>query len=281
MRSLQKTLLILTMLPVAAGGCSSDSNGGGTGGTGGSSGGSGGSTGGTTGGSGGSTGGTTGGTGTGGATGGSGGSTGGTTGGTGTGGTTGGTSGAGDGGAAVACGMGKTTPTSAAIDNFDGMKQVIEWRVADATMPAGAPVMPMGALTVPVTGKETLALGALATWAASSRPCMDASAYTGIRFKVSGDVDSLEFRVPTPATLPLADGGVCANDSQCGYAHYRKVLPKPTATLTMVQVPFSELTPPWGAPAPFDKSAVLSVVFLVPTDMNTAHKFTIDDIEFY
>jgi hypothetical protein len=49
----------------------------------------------------------------------------------------------------------------------------------------------------------------------------------------------------------------------------------------MVQVPFSELTPPWGAPAPFDKSAVLSVVFLVPTDMNTAHKFTIDDIEFY
>ena len=92
---------------------------------------------------------------------------------------------------------------------------------------------------------------------------------------------NLELRVPTPATLPLIDGGICTNDTQCSYAHYRKVIPQATVTAGgMVQVPFSELMPPWGAPAPFDKSGVLAVVFLT-TDIDTTHKFTIDDISFY
>jgi hypothetical protein len=129
---------------------------------------------------------------------------------------------------------------------------------------------------------DTLALGALAPWAASSRPCMDASSYQGIQFKVGAStVTNLELRVPTPATLPLIDGGVCTDDTKCSYAHYRKIVPQATVTAGgMVQVPFSELMPPWGAPAPFDKSAVLSVVFLT-TDANAGHKFTIDDISFY
>jgi hypothetical protein len=292
MRSLQTVLFALaTILPAAMFGCSSDSGGGG--GSGGSSGtggrgGSGGSTGGTTGGSaggttGGSAGGSTGGTGTGGSTGGTG--TGGSTGGTGTGGSTGGTGTGGstgaDGGAAVACGAGKSTPMGAVIDNFDGMKQVLEWRVANDGNNAGTVVMPTGSLEVTVAGPNTLALGALASWAAFNRPCMDASNYQGIQFKVSGTVTNLELRVPTPATYPLADGGVCTDATKCSYAHYRKIVPQATVTAGgMVQVPFSELMPPWGAPPPFDKSAVIAVVFLT-TDADMTHKFTIDDIAFY
>ena len=288
MRSLHKALLILTLLPVAAGGCSSDSNGGGTGGTGGSTGGRGGSSGG----SGGSTGGTTGGSGTGGSTGGSsggttggtgtGGTTGGTTGGSGTGGSTGGTSGGPD-AAPSACGGMKTVPMNAVIDNFDGMTQVAGgWAVYhDADTAVGKPLMPvMGKLEVSVVGANTHAATLLAMWAATNRPCMDGSAYQGIKFKVTGDVKDLFVRIGTPATYPITEGGICADNAKCGWTHYQKNV---TASLTgggMAQVAFSELTPPWGAPAAFDKSALLSIVFLTTEPMMTK-KFTIDDIEFY
>ena len=37
---------------------------------------------------------------------------------------------------------------------------------------------------------------------------------------------NLELRVPTPATYPVADGGICTDDAKCGYSHYRKVIPQ-------------------------------------------------------
>jgi hypothetical protein len=272
--------------------CSSDDNKGGTGGTGGATGGRGGS-GGTTGGSAAGSGGTTGGSsagsggstggsaaGSGGSTGGSSAGSGGSTGGSGTGGSTGG-SGTGDGGGAVAaCGLGKTAPAMAIIDNFDGMKVTLEWRTADAANPAGAVVTPMGNLKVMVTGADTLAVGALAMWAAMNRPCMDGSQYTGIQFDVTGTVSNLLFRVGTPATLPTADGGTCTDAAACGYAHYQKDVTSSLAAGGQVKVAFADLRPPWGSPAAFDKSALISVVFLT-TDKDTTKSFTIDNISFY
>jgi hypothetical protein len=244
-------------------------------GTGGAMGGSGGDTGGaggSTGGSGGSTGGAGGGDtgGAGGSTGGAGGSTGGS------GGATGGAGGA---SGAIACGMGKKAPTGAVIDNFDGQKQVLEWLQADAMHTAGMKITPMGSMKVTVTGNETLAAGALATWAMANRPCMDGSMYTGIQFNASGTVTNLLFRIGTPATYPVAEGGTCTSPTACEYAHYQKNVTAMLGT-AVIKVPFAELTAPFGTPAPFDKSALISLVFLT-TDTNTAHSFTIDNISFY
>jgi hypothetical protein len=289
MRSLQKALCILAILPAAMAGCSSDSNGGG------GSGGSGGSGG--KGGSGGSTGGSTGGTGTGGSTGGTGtgGSTGGSTGGTGTGGSTGGTGTGGSGGSTggstggadgppSACGGMKKAPTGTVIDNFDGMSQVaggwILYHAADTAV--GKPITPMGSMEVTVVGKDTYVATLLAMWAASNRPCMDGSAYQGIRFKASGTVKDLYVRIGTPATYPVAEGGICMDNMKCGWTHYQKNVSATLMAGGTAQVAFSELMAPWGAPDPFDKSALLSLVFLT-TDPDTTmtKKFTIDDIEFY
>jgi hypothetical protein len=235
----------------------------GTGGSGGASGGSGGSSG-----SGGSVAGSGGSSGSGGSvTGGSGGSA--------------GTGGAGGGSAAAGCGMGRKVPTGPVIENFMGMSQVIEWLVADKTNTKGTSVPAMGgSMLVKVTGPETLLLGALASWAANDRPCMNGSTYTGIQFKVSGTVTGLLFRIGTPATYPVMDGGICMSDTLCGYAHYNKDLGKPAAAPTMVKVNFSDLAPPWGMPAPFDKSALISLIFLT-LDADTTHTFTISDVSFF
>jgi hypothetical protein len=236
----------------------------GTGGSGGANGGSGGSvagSGGTVAGSGGSSG--------------SGGSvTGGSGGGSGMGGTGGASAGAG-------CGMGKKNPTGAIIENFMGMSQVLEWRTADVMDRVGQVVAATGGnIKVTVKAAETLALGALAQWAATDRPCMNGSNYQGIQFKMSGDVTGMLFRIGTPATYPLVDGGICMSDTLCAYAHYNKDVGKPTATPTMVQVKFSDLAPPYGMPAPFDKSALISIIFLT-LDATAGHTFTISDISFF
>jgi hypothetical protein len=213
---------------------------------------------------------------TGGSSSGNGGSSGGNTGGSS--GSTGGSSG-GDASASAACGMGKTAAKGATIDNFDGMSQILEWLLADASKPAGTAVSPKGQLMVPVTGKETLALGALAMWAAKDRPCMDASAFKGVQFKVSGTVSSLQLRFGTPATLPLDEGGTCASPA-CGYAHYSKDISPSVAAGGMVQVAFADLKVAFGAADPFDPSTLVSIVFLT-LDEDKTHSFTIDDIAFY
>jgi len=255
---------------------------GGTGGktgTGGASGGSGGDSGGSGGAStGGSGGASTGGSG-GSSTGGSGGSSTGGSGGASTGGSGGGTGGAG-GTSAPACGMGRTKPASAIIDNFGGQSQVIEWLQADDMNVAGTKLMATnGALKVTANGKNNYALGALAPWAAMNRPCIDASMYTGIQFKATGDVTALIFRVVTPATLPPADGGICVDVASC-YGHRQLNV---TAGLTggaVIKVPFADLVAPFGTPPPVDKSALVSIIFKT-TDANVAHSFTIDDISYY
>jgi hypothetical protein len=252
----------------------SGSGGSGSGGSGSGGSGSGGSA---TGGSG------SGGSATGGASGGSGGSAG--TGGSGTGGASGGSGGsAGTGGAggasAAGCGMGKTNPTGAVIDNFEGMKQIVEWRRADKANPDGTAIMPMGSMKIMVTGPDTLAVGALASWAAKDRPCLNGSMYSGIQFNATGDVTSLMVRIGTPATYPVSDGGICTSAALCGYAHWQKIV-TPSLNSTMpIKVAFSELTAPFGMPAAFDKSALIALVFLT-LDPNTAHSFTIDNISFY
>jgi hypothetical protein len=176
--------------------------------------------------------------------------------------------------------MGKTTARGAVIENFDGSSQVLEWLLADRTNLQGTPVAPMGKLTVPVTGAETLALGALASWAAMNRPCMDGSTYTGIQFSVSGNTSNLLFRIGSPVTYPLTDGGTCNSATLCAYAHYQKDVTSSLAAGGLVKVAFADLTAPFGMPAPFDKSALIALIFLT-LDTDTTHSFTIDDVSFY
>jgi hypothetical protein len=297
-------LLLVLAIPAAVSGVgcgssSSNTNGGNTGGdedtggkpaTGGKSGtggkaGTGGSTGGSsgdTGGAGGSTGGSGGDTGgAGGSTGGASGSTGGAGGSTGgAGGDTGGSGGAG-GTTAVACGMGRTKPASAVIDNFDGMKLVVEWDEADDINTNGTKINPTGTLKVTANGKNNYAVGALASWAAVNRPCMDGSMYNGIQFNVTGNVTGLFFRITTPATLPAGkDGGICTSDTLCNYAHYQKDISTSLPAGGLVKVPFMDLKPSFGTPAPFEKSSLVGIIFRT-TDTNTAHTFTIDNVSFY
>ncbi|HEY1533677.1 MAG TPA: hypothetical protein VGF76_06650, partial [Polyangiaceae bacterium] len=125
--------------------------------------------------------------------------------------------------AGAACGMGRAAPTSATIENFAGMTQVLEWDLANMTTPAGAKITPTGMLTVMASNNGTngtYAAGLLAKWAASARPCMDGSTYTGIQFTVTGNTTDLLFRVATPGTTPTTDGGICA-DTLCAYAHFQ------------------------------------------------------------
>ena len=139
--------------------------------------------------------------------------------------------------------------------------------------------MPVGALKLNANTKNVYALGALAPWAAMNRPCIDASMYTGIQFKATGDVTALFFRVVTPATLPPAEGGICVDVGNC-YAHRQLNI---TAGLTggaVIKVPFADLVAPYGTPPPVDKSAIVSIIFRT-TDLNPAHSFTIDDIAYY
>jgi len=167
----------------------------------------------------------------------------------------------------------------AIIDNFDGQKQVVEWLQADIVNKAGTKITPTGSMKITVTKMETQAVGALATWAMANRPCVDGSMYTGIQFNASGNVTDLLFRIGTPATYPVGEGGTCTSATLCEWAHYQKNITAMLGT-AVIKVPFSELTPAWGAPAPFDKSALISLVFLT-TDINTMHSFTIDNISFY
>jgi hypothetical protein len=191
----------------------------------------------------------------------------------------------GTGGAAVAgaaCGMGRAVPTSATIDNFDGMTQVLEWDLANMTTPAGAKIMPTGMLSVMASNNGTngtYAAGLLAKWAAAGRPCMDGSTYTGIQFSVTGNTTDLLFRVATPGTTPATDGGICA-DMLCAYAHFQANVTTSLAAGGTVQVPFSTLMQPWANSSVFDKSALTEIVFLT-TDTTAGHSFTVDNIAFY
>jgi hypothetical protein len=182
--------------------------------------------------------------------------------------------------AGSACGNVRSTPSGEVIDNFDGQKQALQWLVADMMNTKGTEVMPTGKLTVPVTGPETLALGALAMWAAADRPCMDGSQYTGIQFTVSGNVNKLLFRIGTPATYPTEDGGTCTSATMCGYAHYQKDVTASVASGGTVKVAFADMAAPWGSPAKFEASNLISVIFLT-LDTDTTHSFTIDDVAFY
>lgn len=196
---------------------------------------------------------------------------------------TGGTSTPGTGGmnpsAGPGCGMGRTPAKPGTIENFDGQTQVVQWLTADKNNKAGTAVTPTGSLTVPVTGADTLAHGMLATWAMTDRPCMDASPHQGIQFKVSGTVSTLYFRISTPATIPVEEGGTCMNAPDC-YAHYQKDVSTTVATGGVVRAAFSELMPPWGKPAAFDKASLIGLVFIT-ADMDTTKSFTIDDVAFY
>jgi hypothetical protein len=183
------------------------------------------------------------------------------------------------GGTAVACGGVRTKPTGPVLDNFDGMKLVTAWGQAYKAH-AEMPIMPMGSLKVTVLGEETYAAGLLASYSAMNRPCMDASAYTGIQFTATGNVTSLNFRVGTPATYPIAEGGVCNSPTLCAYAHHQMVVTSGLNKATPIKVPFASLTAPYGMPPAFDKSSLLMIMFLT-LDPNTAHSFTIDNISFY
>jgi len=197
-------------------------------------------------------------------------------------GTAGATGAAGGAATGAACGMGRAVPTGAIIENFDGMTQVLEWDLANMTTPAGAKIMPTGMLSVMASNNGTngtYAAGLMAKWAAASRPCMDASTYTGIQFSVTGNTTDLLFRVATPGTTPATDGGICA-DMLCAYAHFQANVTTSLAAGGTVQVPFSTLMQPWANGSVFDKSALTEIVFIT-TDTTSGHSFTIDNIAFY
>jgi hypothetical protein len=160
------------------------------------------------------------------------------------------------------------------------MKQVLEWDTATEATNSSKQVMPTGMLKVQVAGKMyTTAAGALATWAAANRPCLDGSAYMGIQFNVTGNVTALRFQVETPATLPIAEGGVCNSATACEYANYQKDITADQKG-ALVKVAFMDLKAAFGTPAAFDAHNLVSIVF-VTTDTNVAHSFTVDNISFY
>jgi hypothetical protein len=199
-------------------------------------------------------------------------------------GTAGATGGAGAGAVAgAACGMGRAMPMGPTIENFAGMTQVLEWDQADMLHPTGMnKIMPMGMLTVMASNNGTngtYAAGLLAKWAATARPCMDGSTYTGIQFTVTGNTTDLLFRVATPGTTPATDGGICA-DTLCAYAHFQANMTASLAAGGTAKVAFSSLMQPWANSSVFDKSALTEIVFLT-TDITAGHSFTISNISFY
>lgn len=87
----------------------------------------------------------------------------------------------------------------------------------------------------------------------------DVSSYSGISLwlKATG-VTSLEVLIPTSATTPSAEGGVCATDCNDHFARSVSV----SSTWALVEIPFSSLTQGgWGAVTTFDAHRVTGVDF--------------------
>jgi hypothetical protein len=234
---------LLTSMAVGTAGCSDDGDGGGNGTTGGSGGT------GATGGSGGTV------------TGGSGGTVTGGSGGTVTGGT-GGTGGDNVGGEAGAAGAGTdcAAATAALITDFASAGQVgTPYTGADTGLTAPTAVTTTGAMVIAVNTGTPTTQYPYAFVGLGFDACVDASAYTGVTFNVSGTLNSecgIQFSTVDKAHNTPADGGTCTDAGGC-YAS-AKVFTLP-ATATDVTVLFADQTGGGPPSTPVDPAEILAV----------------------
>ena len=140
-------------------------------------------------------------------------------------------------------------------------------------------------ITTPAPGTATVENGALhavtttGSWASLSTviangECYDASAYTGISFRIMSPTNtSIIFVVPTA-------------DTATDYSHWRPPVITVTSDWTTVEVPFSSLgPPPWGAgmelPPDYDPSIQMTAIgFGVGVETELLDLY-IDDVTFY
>ncbi len=102
----------------------------------------------------------------------------------------------------------------------------------------------------------------------------NASVYTGIHFCVKG-TGTASVRIPIAATVPIADGGSCADNC---FDHFAIDIPL-TADWACHDVLWSELSQgSWGTAATFDPATLIS--FQVQFGTNVAFDIYIDDLTF-
>jgi len=102
----------------------------------------------------------------------------------------------------------------------------------------------------------------------------NASVYTGIHFCVKGS-GTASVRIPIAATVPIAEGGSCADNC---YDHFAISVPL-TADWVCQDVRWADLSQGnWGTAATFDPATLIS--FQVQFAQNTTFEFCIDDLTF-
>ncbi len=82
----------------------------------------------------------------------------------------------------------------------------------------------------------------------STPACLDAHGYSGVEFSVKGSSPTGRIGVTVGLldTTPVADGGLCANATDCKDATTESTLPADPAVWTKVRVPWSAFTPGLG-----------------------------------
>jgi hypothetical protein len=102
----------------------------------------------------------------------------------------------------------------------------------------------------------------------------NASVYTGIHFCVKGS-GTASVRIPIAATVPIAEGGSCADNC---YDHFAISVPL-TADWVCQDVHWADLSQGnWGTAATFDPATLIS--FQVQFAQNTTFEFCIDELTF-
>lgn len=166
------------------------------------------------------------------------------------------------------------TPCGAGTVAASATPAVLGWEVQTGSGSTESQETAAGPVTLaadPAGSSDPYVAAVLSTWAATSRECVDVSAFTGVQFTATGTASDLYFKIAISATDP---SGHCAPATDC-YGH-------PSATVSPgsnVQVPFSSLmAATWGNMAPFDAKQVISLVWAT-SDKNA--NITISDVSFY
>jgi chitinase len=203
------------------------------------------------------------------------------------------------------CGVVKAQGGFLTLDDFEapavpGTSIPITWRSrdgrkgswhlsSDPTAAAQMALGPAGTGGSPASKQAVHVWGGPGPWGALmslSLSCYDASAYDGISFWIKGNPAAgntqIKLDVVTPATLPVASGGVCT--SRCNN-HFGKVVDL-TGTWTRHKIPWSALQltncaqPVPALPAAFDpQKMILALAFQQP-DAKAGFDFWIDDVTF-
>jgi hypothetical protein len=154
---------------------------------------------------------------------------------------------------------------------------------------------PQGELFRPTNGQACTSGSGFTSWGAAlgvslltGENCIsckyDATAYTGVRFTISGSVvGSLRFMVATMDTLNVRWGGNCVDDTVCTDEYGTNV--SVTTQPQVVEVPWTILRQSgWGTPALFNVKELTNLNWQVNKNTTAPVSFDslcIDDVSFY